>query len=61
MPSALTKYRGMVAVGSSAGAIHVLMPAGKREPHGCAALCCVALRCACWGLDTLPLFFCTLA
>lgn len=34
VPSVLTKYRGMVAVGTSAGSVHVLMPAGKRDSQG---------------------------
>ena len=29
----LTKYRGMVAVGTSSGSVHVLMPATKKDPQ----------------------------
>lgn len=34
MPSVLTKYRSMVAVGTSGGSVYALMPAGKKDPHG---------------------------
>ncbi|GAB4818305.1 hypothetical protein N2152v2_005351 [Parachlorella kessleri] len=34
MPSVVTKYRGMVAVGTSSGSVHVLMPATKKDPQG---------------------------
>lgn len=34
VPSALAKYHGMVAVGTSHGSVHVLMPAGKRDAQG---------------------------
>ncbi len=30
----LTKYRGMVALGTSSGGIYVLMPSGKKEQQG---------------------------